>query len=49
MSKTRDDREALDAFIRAHSYAAEQGLIVKKLISHPVHARSDRGNAASSA
>jgi len=46
MSKTRDDREALDAFIRAHSYAAEQGLIVKKLISHPVHARGDRGNAA---
>jgi quercetin dioxygenase-like cupin family protein len=46
MTKTRNDRKALDAFIRAHSYPAEHGLIVRKLISHPVHARSDRGNAA---
>jgi mannose-6-phosphate isomerase-like protein (cupin superfamily) len=46
MANTRDDRRALDAFIGAHSYPAEHGLIVKKLLSHPVHARSDRGNAA---
>jgi len=46
MPKIHDDRKALDAFIRAHSYPAEQGLIVKQPISHPVHARSDRGNAA---
>jgi hypothetical protein len=46
MPKIRDDRKALDGFIRAHSYPAEHGLIVKKLLSHPVHARGDRGNAA---
>ena len=46
MPKKHDDRKALDAFIRAHSYSAEHGLIVKKIMSHPVHARSDRGNAA---
>jgi mannose-6-phosphate isomerase-like protein (cupin superfamily) len=46
MPKTRDDRKALDAFIRVHSYRAKDGLIVKGLLSHPVHARSDRGNAA---
>jgi len=46
MSKIRDDKQALDAFIHAHSYPAEDGLIVRRLMRHPVHARSDRGNAA---
>jgi mannose-6-phosphate isomerase-like protein (cupin superfamily) len=46
MSKIRDDKEVLDEFIRAHTYPAEDGLLVKQLVNHPVHARSDRGNAA---
>jgi quercetin dioxygenase-like cupin family protein len=37
---------SLDAFIKAFSYPAEQGLLVKNLPEHPVHARADRGNAA---
>jgi len=46
MPKICDDEEALDAFMRAHTYPAEDGLLVKQLVHHPVHARSDRGNAA---
>ena len=46
MSKIRDDNEALDQFMRDHTYPAENGLLVKQLVYHPVHARSDRGNAA---
>ncbi len=46
MPKIRDDKETLDAFMRAHTYPAENGLLVKQLVHHPVHARSDRGNAA---
>jgi quercetin dioxygenase-like cupin family protein len=46
MPKIRDDKEALDAFMRAHTYPAEDGLLVKQLVHHPVHRRSDRGNAA---
>lgn len=46
MPEIRDDKEALDAFMRAHTYAAEDGLLVKQLVHHPVHARTDRGNAA---
>jgi mannose-6-phosphate isomerase-like protein (cupin superfamily) len=37
---------ALDAFVKAFSYPAEQGLLVKNLPQHRVHARMDRGNAA---
>jgi gentisate 1,2-dioxygenase len=37
---------ALDAFIKKFSYPAEQGLLVRNLPEHPVHARADRGNAA---
>jgi len=37
---------ALDAFIKAFSYSAEQGLLVKNLPEHRVHTREDRGNAA---
>jgi mannose-6-phosphate isomerase-like protein (cupin superfamily) len=37
---------SLDAFINAFSYPAEQGLLVKNLADHPVHARADRGNSA---
>ena len=37
---------SLDAFINAFSYPAEQGLLVRNLPKHPVHARADRGNAA---
>jgi auxin binding protein len=46
MPKIRDDKETLDAFMRAHTYPAQNGLLVKQLMRHPVHARSDRGNAA---
>jgi gentisate 1,2-dioxygenase len=46
MPKRFDDSKTLNAFIRAHSYPAKDGLIVKEILSHPVHARSDRGNAA---
>ncbi len=46
MPKIRDDKEALDAFMHAHTYPAEDGLLVKQLVHHPVHPRSDRGNAA---
>jgi gentisate 1,2-dioxygenase len=41
-----DLARALDAFITAYNYPAEQGLLVKGLPKHPVHARADRGNAA---
>jgi quercetin dioxygenase-like cupin family protein len=37
---------ALDAFIKKFSYPAEQGLLIRNLSGHPVHARADRGNAA---
>jgi len=37
---------ALDAFIKAFSYSAEQGLLVKNLPQHRVHTREDRANAA---
>lgn len=37
---------ALDAFIKKSSYPAEQGILVRNLPQHPVHARADRGNAA---
>jgi gentisate 1,2-dioxygenase len=37
---------ALDAFIKKFSYPAEQGLLVRNLSGHQVHARADRGNAA---
>ena len=37
---------SLDAFIKAFSYPAEQGLLVKNLPQHRVHTREDRGNAA---
>jgi len=37
---------ALDAFIKKFSYPAEDGLLVRNLVQHPVHARADRGNAA---
>jgi gentisate 1,2-dioxygenase len=37
---------ALDAFIKKFSYPAEQGLLIRNLLQHPVHARADRGNAA---
>jgi gentisate 1,2-dioxygenase len=37
---------ALDAFIKRFSYPAEEGLLVRNLPQHPVHARPDRGNAA---
>jgi mannose-6-phosphate isomerase-like protein (cupin superfamily) len=46
MAKINDDKEALDAFMRAFTYPAEDGFIVKQLAQHPVHPRSDRGNAA---
>jgi len=36
----------LDAFIKGFNYPAEQGLLVKNLPEHPVHARADRGNGA---
>jgi len=37
---------ALDGFVKAFSYPAEQGLLVKNLPQHQVHGRADRGNAA---
>jgi len=46
MAQKRDAKRSLEAFIRAHSYPAEHGLIVRRLLTHRVHARSDRGNAA---
>jgi quercetin dioxygenase-like cupin family protein len=46
MSPSLDPVQRLDAFIRSFSYPAQQGLLVKQLLQHPVHARADRGNAA---
>jgi quercetin dioxygenase-like cupin family protein len=46
MAQKRDAKRSLEAFIRAHSYPAEHGLMVRRLLTHRVHARSDRGNAA---
>ena len=46
MNEPADVRAALDAFMAAHSYPAEGGLVVGDLPAHPVHARADRGNAA---
>jgi quercetin dioxygenase-like cupin family protein len=46
MSESPDLVAALDAFIKSFSYPAEQGLLVKNLVEHPVHGRVDRGNAA---
>jgi gentisate 1,2-dioxygenase len=37
---------ALDAFVKKFSYPAEQGLLIRNLPQHPVHARADRGNEA---
>jgi len=37
---------SLDDFVRRFSYPAEQGLIVRQIAAHPVHPRTDRGNAA---
>ena len=40
-----DDRAALDAFMQAHTYPAENGLLVRDVAHHKVHARAHRGNA----
>jgi mannose-6-phosphate isomerase-like protein (cupin superfamily) len=40
-----DDRAALEAFMHTYHYAASDGLVVKNLPAHPVHARGHRGNA----
>ena len=45
MSRGIDDSTALDAFVKAHSYAAAEGLVIKNLSEHPVHIRAHRGNA----
>jgi len=37
---------ALEAFVKEFSYPAQQGLSIRNLPQHPVHARTDRGNAA---
>jgi len=37
---------SLNDFVRRFSYPAEQGLIVRQIAAHPVHPRTDRGNAA---
>ncbi len=39
-----DDSAALDAFMNAYRYAAGEGLVVKNLPDHPIHARAHRGN-----
>jgi gentisate 1,2-dioxygenase len=46
MNASLDAVQSLDAFMRAFSYPAQGGLLVKQLLHHPVHARADRGNAA---
>jgi hypothetical protein len=46
MNKSPDLVTSLDNFIKSFSYPAQQGLLVKNIAEHPVHARADRGNAA---
>jgi quercetin dioxygenase-like cupin family protein len=46
MNKSSDLVTSLDNFIKSFSYPAQQGLLVKNIAEHPVHARADRGNAA---
>jgi gentisate 1,2-dioxygenase len=46
MNKAPDLVTSLDNFIKSFSYLAQQGLLVKNIAEHPVHARADRGNAA---
>jgi gentisate 1,2-dioxygenase len=45
MRRGIDDSVALDAFMTTYRYAASEGLLVKDLRNHPVHARAHRGNA----
>jgi hypothetical protein len=42
MKATSDPVKALDAFMSAFSFSAQQGL-VRDLPRHPVHPRTDRG------
>ena len=42
---TIDDRAALDEFMSAFSYPAKDGLLVRAIAGHKVHARAHRGNA----
>ena len=47
MKKAEPDlTAALEAFVKEFSYPAQQGLSIRNLPQHPVHARTDRGNAA---
>jgi len=46
VNKSSDLVTSLDNFIKSFSYRAQQGLLVKNIAEHPVHARADRGNAA---
>jgi quercetin dioxygenase-like cupin family protein len=46
VNKSSDLVTSLDNFIKSFSYPAQQGLLVKNMAEHPVHACADRGNAA---
>lgn len=45
MTRTINDSAALDAFMSTYVYPAAQGLVVRDIPHHPVHARAHRGNA----